>query len=442
MLLNPVIISVTLLLVLSLCRINVVVALTLSALMAGLSSGHLSLDQTLKAFTGGLGNGAEIALGYAMLGAFAVAIARSGITEWGAAHIIGKLGATPSPRRQALVKSVLLLAILSMAVMSQNLIPIHIAFIPILIPPLLGVLTDLKVDRRLVACIMTFGLVTPYMVLPVGFGGIFLNKLVLTNLTNNGLVMDAATLPKAMLIPALGMVAGLLIAVFISYRKPRDYQPSHIEGDTPVHSKPNWRVLLVSALALGVAFWLQRSTDSVIFGALVGFCVFIVGGVVPWKQSQDAFTEGVRMMSLIGFIMITASGFAEVVKATGSVEILVKGLSQNMGSKPLAAALMLLIGLFVTMGIGSSFSTVPIIATLYVPLCISLGFSPLATAAIIGTAAALGDAGSPASDSTVGPTAGLNADGQHDHIRDSVLPTFLHYNLPLLVAGWVAAMVL
>ena len=71
-----------------------------------------------------------------------------------------------------------------------------------------------------------------------------------------------------------------------------------------------------------------------------------------------------------------------------------------------------------------------------------LNFSVMATAALVGTAGALGDAGSPASDSTLGPTSGLNADGQHDHIWDSVVPTFIHFNIPLLVAGWVAAMVL
>ena len=66
----------------------------------------------------------------------------------------------------------------------------------------------------------------------------------------------------------------------------------------------------------------------------------------------------------------------------------------------------------------------------------------MATIAIVGTAAALGDAGSPASDSTLGPTSGLNADGQHDHIWDSVVPTFIHYNLPLIGFGWLASMVL
>jgi predicted histidine transporter YuiF (NhaC family) len=94
------------------------------------------------------------------------------------------------------------------------------------------------------------------------------------------------------------------------------------------------------------------------------------------------------------------------------------------------------------MGIGSSFSTIPIIATIYVPLALNFGFSVPAVIALVGTAAALGDAGSPASDSTLGPTAGLNADGQHDHIRDSVIPTFVHYNIPLLIFGWIAAMVL
>ena len=41
-----------------------------------------------------------------------------------------------------------------------------------------------------------------------------------------------------------------------------------------------------------------------------------------------------------------------------------------------------------------------------------------------------------------GPTSGLNADDQHDHIRDTVIPTFIHFNIPLLIFGWIAAMVL
>ena len=51
----------------------------------------------------------------------------------------------------------------------------------------------------------------------------------------------------------------------------------------------------------------------------------------------------------------------------------------------------------------------------------------------------LGDAGSPASDTTLGPTSGLNADGQHDHIWDTCVPTFIAYNIPLMIAGIVGA---
>ncbi|MBR0072092.1 MAG: sodium:proton antiporter, partial [Campylobacter sp.] len=112
------------------------------------------------------------------------------------------------------------------------------------------------------------------------------------------------------------------------------------------------------------------------------------------------------------------------------------------GGKFGGVLLMILIGLVITMGIGSSFGTIPIIATIYCPLALELGFSAAATILIIGIAAGIGDAGSPASDSTLGPTAGLNADGQHNHIYDTCVPTFLFFNIPLIVFGVVFAMFL
>ena len=169
----------------------------------------------------------------------------------------------------------------------------------------------------------------------------------------------------------------------------------------------------------------------------MGLCAILLNSLF------DIFQDGLRLMAMIGFVMIAASGFANVINATTGVTDLVQSLSNGaIQSKGLAAFLMLLVGLLITMGIGSSFSTVPIIASIYVPLCLSFGFSPLATVSIVGVAAALGDAGSPASDSTLGPTSGLNMDGKHDHIWDSVVPTFLHYNIPLLAFGWIAAMYL
>lgn len=439
MLTNAVVISVLVLMGLSLARLNVVLALVCAALTAGLFSG-LSLHDTLTLFTEGLGGGAPIALSYALLGAFAVGIARSGVTEWLAARLIRRLGGTPDPGQLRRLRNLIILVLLGAAVISQNLIPVHIAFIPILVPPLLGVMARLRLDRRLAACVLTFGLITPYMVLPVGFGSLFLYKQLEPSLAQAGLDLAKEQIPRAMLLPAGGMLTGLLLALWW-FRKPRNYQPVTLPGEED-QARLSPRTLVVAALALGSAVSLQLLTDSIVLGALIGFLLFTAGGVVPWRESQDAFTQGVKMMSLIGFIMIAANGYAVVVKGSGQVPLLVEAVTSQLNSPGVAAAGLLLLGLFITLGIGSSFSTIPIIATLYVPLCLALGFSPLATAALVGSAAALGDAGSPASDSTLGPSAGLNADGQHDHIRDTVIPTFVFYNLPLLVAGWIAAMVL
>ncbi|MDH1443524.1 TRAP transporter large permease subunit [Pseudomonas sp. GD03721] len=438
---NAVIAAVGIMLVLSLCRVHVVVALIVGALAGGLLGG-LGVEGTLQAFNQGLGGGATVALSYALLGAFAVAIAKSGL-----AHALADKALTLVERQQegavGALKWLLIGLLLVVAISSQNLVPIHIAFIPLLVPPLLYVLSKLQLDRRLIACVLTFGLITPYMFLPVGFGGIFLNEILLANVAKSGVDVTGINVTQAMFIPALGMLFGLLVAVLFSYRGKRVYDLEKVAQAERVDVHYNPLSLLVAGLAIAAAFVVQLWLDSMIIGALVGFVIFSVSGVVRWKEADDLFTEGMKMMAMIGFIMIAAAGFAEVMKTTGEVKTLVDSSAELIGhNKAIGALLMLLVGLLVTMGIGSSFSTVPIIAAIFVPLGVQLGFSPLAIVCIVGTAGALGDAGSPASDSTLGPTSGLNADGQHNHIWDSVVPTFLHYNLPLLAFGWAAAMLL
>ncbi len=515
MLTNSVLIAVVIMLVLSLVRVHVVLALFVGAVAGGLIGG-LGVEGTMVAFQDGLQGGAKIALSYALLGAFAMAVASSGLPDVLARWLIGKVNPTqadaapltsassPAERKEAqdheravarttaITKALLVAGILAMAVMSQNLIPVHIAFIPLLIPPLLSVMNAMALDRRLVACTLTFGLVTTYMFLPIGFGSIYLNDILLGNISDAGMDTSGVSIMHAMGIPALGMLTGLLFAVFVSYRRPRAYRDP-VLADAPVlasssalpnspapanategesasetsnpeddralpHNVPAVRggaavsayKIAMSVVAIVACFaiqlWLMNAggeADALLVGSLAGLSIFMLSGAVPLKEADDVFTQGMKMMALIGFIMISAQGFASVMNATGDIEPLVTSSAELVqGSKPAAAVAMLVVGLVVTMGIGSSFSTLPIIAAIYVPLCTALGFSPAATVALIGTSGALGDAGSPASDSTLGPTAGLNADGQHDHIRDSVIPTFLHFNLPLLVAGWVAAMVL
>ena len=438
---NAVVVAVAVMLILSLCRVHVVVALIIGAVTGGLLGG-LSLDATLQAFQNGLGKGANVALSYALLGAFAVAIAKSGTAHALADRALLMINGQREGGTGKL-RIILLLMLLVVALASQNILPIHIAFIPLLVPPLLFVMNKLKLDRRLVACVLTFGLITPYMFLPVGFGGIFLNDILLANVRDGGLDVAGISVMQAMALPALGMLCGLAVA-FFSYRKRRDYAPAAIgTGETPEKVNYTPKTLLVALVAVIAAFSIQLWLDSMIMGALAGFVVFSASGVVRWREADDLFTEGMKMMAMIGFIMIAANGFASVMQATGDIEAMVTSSAAAIGdNKPLAALLMLLVGLLITLGIGSSFSTIPIIAAIYVPLALQLGFSPLAIVSLVGTAAALGDAGSPASDSTLGPTAGLNMDGQHNHIWDTVVPTFLHYNLPLIAFGWAAAMVL
>lgn len=445
---------------LSLARVPVVFALITGAITGGLLAG-LGLQGTLEAFNNGLGGGAKIALAYGVLGAFALALARSGLPDLLAYKLIKTLksdaNAGESSRNK--VKYLVYIAIALAAVCSQNLIPVHIAFIPVLIPPLLGVFNYLNLDRRLITCILTFGLVGTYMLIPVGFGAVFLNDILAHNINLYGAAygfqIEKSQIPLAMLIPVLGMFVGLLVAIFFSYRKPRyykDIKPQEstqsiageaLQGEQTGAPKIAPFTLYMAAFAVLATLSVQVYTESMILAGLVGVAILSFAGIFKWNEADDVIISGMRMMALVGFIMITAQGFAAVIDATQQVPTLVQASVEWIGdSKGLAAFLMLLIGLLITLGIGSSFSTVPILAIIYVPLCLQFGFSPAATIALIGSAAALGDAGSPASDSTLGPTSGLNMDGQHDHMHDSVVPTFIHFNIPLMIFGWIAAMVL
>ncbi|PIE13492.1 MAG: sodium:proton antiporter [Rhodobacterales bacterium] len=446
---NSIVLAVLVMMGLSLVRVPVVLALILATFVGGLNAGF-SITEVVTLFEGGLGNGATIALSYGLLGAFAVALARSGITHLLGEKIIAVVGAKGTESNVLYAQMVLYGAFLICASLAETLVPVHIAFIPILVPPLMGVMDMLKLDRRAAACALTCGLILAYMLFPVGFGAVYQQNVLTKNIniagSELGFAIDASSVPLAMLIPALFMLLGLLIAIAFSYRKPREYKLRAVaaqEDKEPIDRDLKPIQLALSGLSIIVVLGVQLYSGSMILSGLVGFAILSFSGSYKWNEVDDVFVLGLRMMALIGFIMVTAQGFSAVMNQTGEVPQLVEASTALIGdSKGMAAFMMLLVGLMITMGIGSSFSTVPIIAVIYVPLCITFGFSPLATVALIGTAGALGDAGSPASDSTLGPTAGLNADGQHNHIWDTVVPTFIHFNLPLIIGGWIAAMVL
>ncbi|HTN34896.1 MAG TPA: sodium:proton antiporter, partial [Marinobacter sp.] len=152
---NAVVAAVTIMLALSLCRIHVVVALIIGAIAGGLIAG-MSLDATINAFNSGLGGGATVALSYATLGAFAVAIGKSGLAHALADKTLGMIGKQSEGSAVTGVRFLIIGMLVAIALSSQNILPIHIAFIPLVVPPLLYVMAKLKMDRRLVACVLTF----------------------------------------------------------------------------------------------------------------------------------------------------------------------------------------------------------------------------------------------------------------------------------------------
>lgn len=430
---NPVVISIAVMIILCLLKCNVLLSILISAIVAGVCSG-MPIADAMSTLVSGMGGNAETALSYILLGALAIAVSKTGL----ASILARKISKVVKGKKLTLI---LLIAFISC--FSQNLIPVHIAFIPILIPSLLKLMNKLKIDRRAVACALTFGLKTPYIAIPVGFGLIFQN-IIRDQMIANGIDTTTNMVTSVMWIPAIGMILGLLIAVFITYRKPRDYKDVAIDGldENEIDEKmtrKHWCALLGAA----TAFLVQIKTGSLPLGGLCAIIVLFLTGAIKFNEVDDLLDGGVKMMGLIGFIMLVAAGYGSVLRETGSVEALVASVTGIVGdSKLIGSILMLLVGLLVTMGIGSSFGTLPIIAAIYCPLGLSLGFSPQAIILLVGVAGALGDAGSPASDSTLGPTAGLNADKQHDHIWDTCVPTFLHYNIPLLIFGIIGSMML
>nr|WP_276543462.1 SLC13 family permease [Nesterenkonia massiliensis] len=437
---NPVVLSVLVLVVLSLSRVNVIIALLLAAVVAGLAGG-LSIEETFGVVIDGLGGQGETALSYILLGTLAVMVARSGLTR---KLIRGVMPLLRGPR------AAVLFAIAGLACFSQNLVPVHIAFIPILIPPLLAAFDKMKIDRRGVAVALTFGLKAPYLIVPLGFGLIF-QGIIVDAMEENGMEISLSQIPLAMAIPVAAMAVGLCIAILVTYRKDREYlDPKPLANDASTSwdmtdaNDLKWRRGDYAVLiGLAVTLVLQVMFQSLVMAALAGVLVIFVLRGERWTDGDPIVDRGVGMMGTIAFIMLVASGYASVLNETGAVDSLVASASEFIGdSKLLAAVIMMLVGLLVTMGIGTSFGTVPVLAAIFVPLAAAVGFTPLATAALIGAAGAIGDAGAPASDSTLGPTSGLNADGQHHHIWDTCVPSFLHYNVLLFIGGVTAAMVL
>ena len=428
---NPIVVSVIVMSVLCLLKMNVLFAILVAAIVAG-STGGLAIDKTVSILIGGMGGNSETALSYILLGTLAVAIGRSGVADIAARKITKVVGTK---------KAAFVFLIAFVSCFSQNLIPVHIAFIPILIPPLLVVMNHMKLDRRAVACALTFGLKAPYVSLPVGFGLLFMT-IIKDQMVANNVQVSISDISSVMWIGGASMLVGLILST-IFYSRDREYKDLPIMGQDEKAGETEMNADCWKALAGAVAaFVAQLYFKSLPIGAMCGLLVMLATGAIKWNKMDEMVDGGVKMMGFIAFVMLVAAGYANVLRETHSVESLVMATTAVINTKLSGAILMLAVGLLITMGIGTSFGTIPVVASIYIPMGLKLGFSIPSIILLIGIAAALGDAGSPASDSTLGPTSGLNADGQHNHIWDTCVPTFIFFDVTLFIGGLIGATIL
>lgn len=444
MLANPVIISVIVMVVLCLLKLPVLLALLVAAVVAGVTSG-MGLTNTMSVLVSGMSGNANTALSYILLGTLAAAMEFTGTSDM----LSRKIGGWTKGNKFVLA---ILIVLVSMA--SGTIIPIHIAFIPILIPPLLSTMNEMKMDRRMASVAFGFGLKAPYITIPIAYGAIF-HGVIRDSMASAGLEVPLSLIWKTNWMAGLAMLVGLVIGLMV-YSKPREYKMDSFEAtkDERISYQSNATAVsevdekftlahIFCIIAGMVALVIQLLTESLPLGALCGLAIIIVSKSIKWNQIEEMLNGGIEMMGLIAFVMLVASGYAEVIKATGGIPTLVDSTVNLLGkSKVVGSTVMIVLGLLITMGIGTSFGTVPIIAAIYVPLGLELGFSAKSIIFLISVAAALGDAGSPASDTTLGPTSGLNADGQHDHVWDTCVPQFLCYDIPLMIMGIIWPLIL
>ena len=131
---NPVVVSITVMIILCLLKFNVLLAILVSAIVAGVCSG-MPIGDTMSTLVEGMGGNSETALSYILLGALAIAVSKTGL----ASILARKISKVVKGKKLTLI---LLIAFISC--FSQNLIPVHIAFIPILIPSLLKLMNKLN----------------------------------------------------------------------------------------------------------------------------------------------------------------------------------------------------------------------------------------------------------------------------------------------------------
>lgn len=430
---NPTIVSVVVMVILCLLKVNVFLSVLLSALLCAVLGGATPVEG-LTLFYSNMGNDNRMVLFLLLLGVLAKTMEKNGV------------GDALAPRIAKLIGNKIWLfplALTVLAIIAETFVLVGVSFLLVVIPPLLKLLTDYKVDRRLLVITTCCGLQMGYCCCPVGYGLGFMG-IVQNALAENGLSVTIDQIWKANLVIAIAMMIAI-VAAMLKY-KSRDYanaeQLAEAEAAAAQTELPPITFSHIACLLAGISVVIvQVTTGSMPLAALVMIAVLVVTGAIKLKEFDAVFMKGIMSSVFVCLVLMASVAFAATSKAYGQLDSLVAASANVVGgSKLFGAFFMLLLGLFITMGIGSSFSTVPIVGAVLVPLGLQLGMSPAAIIMLVSAAGALGDSGSPSSNQTLVPTSAFNIDGQHDHIKDSCIPSFIFVNIPIMVVCTIAAL--
>ena len=430
---NPMLVATVVMVVLCLLKVEVFFSIVASVFVCIFLSGA-NVNDSFWLFINGMGGNNEIVYGLLVMGMLGVVMQEI------------KMGEVLVPRISRLIGNKVWLIpvfLCLMAVLSETVVLIYVTFVPIFIPPFISLFNKYKVDRRMLVTVINAGLQIGYVCIPVGIGAVYMG-IVQGAMADNGLEGVGLTQVAAANLPILfSLILGVIAAIVI-FRKPREYADTQVaveaanQSDAPMPKMEakHWLTLISAVIIVVVLFM----TSNIPLSATCGVAFLILCGVVRLNKLSESFTENIKTMAYGCFILMAAAGFGSVTREIGQLDTLIAALSNTLGgNKLIAAFLMLIVGLAVTMGIGTSFGTVPIVATILVPLGQSMGMSTAAIIMLVAAAGALGDSGSPASENTLVCTSVFNADGQHDHIRDTCIPAFLCVNIPLVLVCTIAA---
>ena len=344
---NPIVISVIVLVAMCLLKVNVFLAIIISSLLCAVLGGA-SLVEGITVFYENMGNDNRMVLFLLLLGVLAATMQYNNVGEVLAPRVAKLVG-----RKVWLFPIVLTL----LAILVETFVLIGVSFLLVIVPPLLRLLNDYKIDRRLLVITTCCGLQMGYCCFPVGYGLAFMG-IIQNSMAENGMEVSIDQIWKANLVIAIAMIIAI-IGAMIKYRKPREYrgedgQSAVLQAEKDFNEKelpPIEFKHIACLIAAASVVVVQLTTDSMPLAALTMILILVVTGAIKFKDFDSVFMKGIMTSVYVCLVLMAAVAFAAVSQEFGHIDELIAASAELIGgSKVFGAFFMLILGLIITIG--------------------------------------------------------------------------------------------